>query len=139
MLAEPVLCGSEESAANLALKLTAFTVVAVKVLMRGSAFWTDAILRYVAGFALVALYRLDDLAISMAIVVEQAFPGPAVLMVLELRQDIRLELLVVRRLRIIRCELFQRDIFGDESHQPCNLCVEVIDFIEKQLYNGHEQ
>ena len=99
--------------------------------MWGTAFRADAVFGDVTGLALVALYRLDDHAVSLAIVVEQSFPGPAVLMVLELREDVGLELLVVRRLRVIRSELFQRDIFGDESHQPCDLCVKIMDFIDK--------
>ena len=99
--------------------------------MRGSAFRADAVFGDVTGLAFVALYRLDDHAVSLAIVVDETFPGPAVLMVLELWEDVGLELLVVRGLRVIRSELFQRDIFGDDSHQPCDLCVKIMDFIEE--------
>jgi hypothetical protein len=111
--------------------LTAFAVVAVEVLVRSTAFGTDTVIRYVAGFVFVTLDGLDDLAVSLAIVVKQTFPGPAVLMVLEFWKDVGLELLVIRRLRIIRSKVFQRDIFGDEHHKPGNLAVKVIDFIDK--------
>ena len=99
--------------------------------MWGTAFRADAVFGDVTGLALVALYRLDDHAVSLAIVVDETFPGPAVLMVLELREDVGLELLVIRRLCIIGSKLFQRDIFGDESHQPCDLCVKIMDFIDE--------
>ena len=99
--------------------------------MRGSAFRTDAVFGDVTGLAFVALYRLDDHAVSLAIIVDETFPGPAVLMVLELRKDVGPELLVLGRLGVVERELFQRDILGDERHQPGNLSVKVIDFIEK--------
>jgi hypothetical protein len=66
--------------------------------MRGAAFRTDAVFGDVARLALVTLDRLDDLTVTLAIIVEQTFPGPAVLMVLELRENVGFEFLVVRRL-----------------------------------------
>ena len=129
LLTEPVLIRREPCTADLAEKLPGFSVVAIEIDMRSTTFGTDTILRNVT-FAAV-FYRFEDRAVSLAIVIDQTFPVPAVLMVLELREDVCFELLVVRRLRIFRLELFQRDIFCDESHQPCNLCVKIMDFIKK--------
>ena len=64
--------------------------------MRGTTFGTDTVFRDVTFTAV--FYRLYDLAVSLAIVVYEALPGPAVLMVLKLREDVGLEFLVVGRL-----------------------------------------
>ncbi len=98
LFTEAILRMRESGTADFTEQLSALAVVTVKVLMRGTAFRADTILGDVAGLALVALYGFDDLAVSLAIVIEQGFPGPTVLMVLELRKDVGLELLVVRRL-----------------------------------------
>lgn len=131
LLPETVLSRSEQCAADFALELSLFTVVAVEVVMRSTALRTDAVFGDVADRAFTALDGLDDLAVPLAIVVDETFLGPAVLMVLELGKDVGLELLVLGRLGVIESELFQRDILGDERHQPGNLSVKVIDFIEK--------
>jgi len=131
LLPESILSRGEQCAADLALKLTLLAVVAVEVVMRSAALGTDAVFGNVTDRAFTALDGLDDLAVPLAIVVDETFPGPAVLMVLELRKDVGLELLVLGRLGVVERELFQRDILGDERHQPGNLSVKVIDFIEK--------
>ena len=129
LLSESVLDRRESRTTDLAEKLTGFTVVTVEIDMRSTTFGTYTVLGYVTFTAV--FYRFDDFAIALSIVIEKTFPSPSVLMVLELRKYVGLKLLVVRRLRVIRLELFQRYIFGDESHQPCDLCVKVMDFVEK--------
>ena len=94
--------------------------------MRGSAFRTDAVFGDVTGLAFVALYRLDDHAVSLAIIVDETFPGPAVLMVLELREDVGLELLVLGRMGVIERPLPERDISADNADQAEILLIKII-------------
>lgn len=131
LLSESVPGWRKFCAADLAEKLTAFAVVAIEVYMWGSAFRADTVFGDVTGLTLMAFDRLDDLAVALAVVIDETFPGPAVMMVLELREYVGLEFLVLRRPGVIESELFQRDILSDERHQPSKLFVEVIDFIEK--------
>ena len=70
--------------------------------------------------------RLNGFVIAMLVIRDEIFPVPVLLIGYDFREFINLELLVLRRMGIIKSPLLERDISADKVNKPADLFMLVL-------------
>lgn len=111
----------EPGIADFAEELAFITVILIKVDGRGLSPWAGAAFRDVAVRA--ASHGLNGLPITPLIVGQKILPCPVLFVRLDAGKFIRFELVVFRRVRIIKGPLLKREIFADKRDQEAVLLI----------------
>lgn len=137
LFTESGLAGGKPFSADFALVLTMAAVVPVEVIGRSSAARAPKVLGDVT--VLPSFDRGKDTSVMGALIL---FPEMLPVFMTgrnDLREDVRFELFVLRRVGIIVRPLLQRDISADKGKKPAVLLVKRLNNGKKILYNVHEQ
>lgn len=131
-----VVIWREPGIADFTEQLAFRTVVLIEIDRRRFTARTRTILGNIAVFP--AGDRFDEFTITLLPVRDQIFIGPILSIRLDKGEFIDLELLVFRRMGIIKGPLFERDKSADKADQPAILLIKVLAKLKKVKYNVHE-
>lgn len=105
------LTSNKSLSTDFTLVLSVTAIVVVKVMMGGTTEWADGTVRN--GFTIASLNRLHSFTIAPGVVLQEELP-----VLLDKRFDdgelVHFELLVFRRVRVIKSPLLERDVSADE-------------------------
>ena len=114
---------------DLAQKLAFFpSIVPHEIVHRGVTGRAGTVLRDITLYS--AEYRTYGFVIALLVIRDEILPVPVLLIGYDFRKLINLELLVLRRMGIIKSPLLERDVSTDKVNKPADLFMLVLNVLK---------